>query len=98
MPLSQGRRRLPVVQALPGFTGVEAGESLPLFDNGTLANVQGLNLPGSFEREIRGVAGFNTGGKHALLRVAGLDHLCDFYHFRQGRGAVGFRIARRQQQ
>ena len=98
MPLSQGRRRLPVVQALPGFTGVEAGEPLPLFDNGTLANVQGLNLPGTFEREIGGVAGFDTRGKYALLRVAGLHHLCDFYHFWQGRGAVGFGVARRQQQ
>ena len=98
MPLSQGRRRLPVVQTLPGFAIVKTGEPLPLFDNDTLANVQGLNLPGTFERKIRGVAGFDTGGKDALLRVASLHHLCDFYHFRQGRGAVGFRIARRQQQ
>jgi hypothetical protein len=86
---------LSVVNPLLGFTGVQSGKLLPLFDGCALTHIERFNLTCALEGKVCGIARFNAGGKNALLGVTGNRHLRHFYHPGQG-GLLRFRVARRE--
>jgi hypothetical protein len=75
---------LSVVNPLLGFTGVQSGKLLPLFDGCALTHIERFNLTCALEGKVCGIARFNAGGKNALLGVTGNRHLRHFYHPGQG--------------
>jgi hypothetical protein len=63
LPLGQRRCRLSVVNPLLGFTGVQSGKLLPLFDGCTLTNIERFNLTCALEGKVCCITRFNAGGK-----------------------------------